>query len=155
VSSGKLIARTRLAYYIANVAGIFAILGLLVWLLRSALTGSGINLGSIYLWLAVLPLILLPYTFIGFFSSMKSVEVTGKTLTISYVFQKHQNIIAFTDIKEIQTTAKSRKEGKRPMRDTFRLTLTDGRVFEFDRAQLDQYDKLKAFCQKRVQLKSM
>jgi hypothetical protein len=147
----SLIATTKWEYYVANVAGILAILGLLIWSVVQSVSASGINYASIFFWAGMILLIALPFTIISFFSSMKGVEVTAKGLIISYVFQKHQNQIRFADIAELKTNSVKLSNAKsRAFRDTFKIILTDGRTFEFDRAQLRNYDKLKATCVKRV-----
>ena len=148
----KLIVRTRWEYYVANVAGILALIGLFTWFFSLAFTNDGIDFTSVYFWLALLLLIIIPYALIGFFSSMKSVEVTVKGLTIAYVFQKHQNVVRFADVVEMKSR-KSKDENTahpRAGRDTFTLVLADKRVFEFSRSQFDQYGKLKSICRKQV-----
>ena len=146
----SLVATTRWEYYVANVAGILAILGILIWCMTQAISATGIDFASILFWVGMILLIALPYTLIGFFSSMKAVELTAKGLIISYVFQKHKNQIKFSDVAQLKTnvTAQPSKSG-RAFRDTFKLILTDGRTFEFDRSQLSGYDKLKVACMRR------
>lgn len=142
----KFIASTRWEYYVANIAGIAVILGVLVWSVMRIIAGGGVDPASVFFWLALSLLVLLPYTLIGFLSSMKAVEVTAKHLAISYVFHKHVNLIPFTEIAGVRGQRTSK--GKRSFRETFTIVLHDGRAFEFDRAQLNGYDKLKAACVK-------
>jgi hypothetical protein len=147
----SLIATTKWEYYVANVAGILAILGLLIWSVVQFVSGTGIDFASIFFWVGMILLIALPFTVISFFSSMKTVEVTAKGLIISYVFQKHQNHIRFADFAKVKTSITNLSNAKtRAFRDTFKVLLNDGRTFEFDRTQLKNYDKLKATCLKRV-----
>lgn len=142
----KFIAKTKWEYYVANIAGILVIVGLLAWSIIRIIAGGSVDPGSIFFWLALLLLILLPFTLISFLSSMKAIEVTAKNLAISYVFQKHVNIIPFTEIAKVRSQQPSK--GKRSIRETFTIVLKDGRAFEFDRAQLHGYEKLKAACSK-------
>ena len=148
----KFVAKTRWEYYAANVAGIIAVLGLLAWCIARIFANGKVDLTSIYLWLSLVLLVALIFALISFLSSMKSVEVNATGLVISYVFQKHRNIIQFSEVARLKSNGTGHKASKRQssFRDTFQLILSDGRVFEFDRAQLDQYGKLKAACLKRV-----
>ena len=147
----SLVATTRWEYYVANIAGILAILGLLIWSMTQAISGTGIDFASIFFWVGMILLIALPYTLIGFFSSMKAVEITAKGLIISYVFQKHKNQIKFSDVAQMKTNVRTEpSKGGRAFRDTFKLILSDGLTFEFDRSQLSGYDKLKSTCVRRV-----
>jgi hypothetical protein len=93
---------------------------------------------------------MLPFALISFFSSMKTIEVTNQELTISYVFQKHINVVKFADIADMVTRTTKDKKRSRPLRDTFKLVLKDGRAFEFERSQFREYGQLKAICLKRV-----
>ena len=147
-----MVVKTRWEYYVANVTGILVIIGLLIWLLTLAITEDGIDFTSVFFWMALLLLIVFFYALIGFFSSMKTVDVTAKGLTIAYVFQKHRNVIRFSDIAEMKSrrTEQETRERPRKLRDTFTLVLADGRVFEFSRSQFDQYGHLKAICWKHV-----
>jgi hypothetical protein len=146
----KFVTRTKWQYYVANVAGILSILGLLGWFIIRIVNTGGVDLTSIYFWLALLMLIILPFTLIGFFSSMKAVEVTAKGIIITYIFQKHSNIVPFAEMAEVRSQRKETGSttNKNSFRDTFTLVLNDGRAFEFDRSQFPQYDKLKAICSK-------
>lgn len=146
-----LVVRTRWEYYAANIGGIFFILGLLIWLITIVIS-DGFDLKSIAFWLALILFISLPFAFISFFSSMKTVEVTAIGLTISYIFKKHNNVILFSEVAEMESTQKEgqSKSSARTFRDTFKLVLTDGRTFEFERSQFDQYKQLKTICFKRV-----
>lgn len=144
----KVVARTKWEYYVANIVGIVVIFALLFWFSSRAITSSGIDFGSAYLWLALLLLGLLPFTFISFFSSMKEVEATDKGITISYVFQNHKNVFTFSEVSKLVSSIAPGKKAGTFAQDTFRLMLTDGRVFEFSRAQFKHYDQLKAFCRK-------
>src|SRR5688572_28638379 len=99
----KIILKTRWEYYVANVTGILIITGLFFWLAALAITDEGIDFTSAYFWIALLLLIMVPYPLIGFFSSKKTVEATATGLTISYVFQKHRNVIRFSDIAEMKS----------------------------------------------------
>jgi len=148
----KFIARTRWEYYVANVVGLVAIVVLLVWCMTRVFAHAGIDFSSIFLWIALALFIALIYALIAFFSSMKSVEVTAAGLTITYVFQKHMNVIPFSEIVDMKADISKLDSNvrSRTIRDTFKLILSDGRVFEFERSQLDQYGKLKATCWKRV-----
>lgn len=146
-----ILATTRWEYYVANVGGILAIVGLFIWFLTLAITNEGIDFTSAFFWMALLLLIVAPYALIGFFSSMKNVEVTATGLTISYVFQKHTNVIRFSDIAEMRSRRPEQETPIRPgFRDTFTLILRDRRIFEFDRSQFHQYAQLKAICRKHV-----
>ena len=147
-----LIARTRWEYYAANITGILAIIGLLAWFTVLAITDEGIDFTSVFFWMAILVIIIIPYALIGFFSSMKTVEVTATGLIISYIFQKHVNTIRFSDVVEMRSHRTEKETVVRPrsIRDTFTLILADGRAFEFDRSQFDQYAQLKAVCRKQV-----
>ena len=144
----KFTTRTRWQYYVANVAGLLGILILSGWFITRALATGGIDFTSIYLWLAVLMFILLPFPLISFFSSMKAVEVTARGIVITYVFQSHSNVISFVDISEVKSQRSGSGSRKGSFRDAFTLILKDGRAFEFDRSQFSQYDKLKAVCTK-------
>ena len=148
----KLIAKTRWEYYVANVAGIIAILGMFFWFSSRAITEAGISFTSIFFWMAILLLIMVPFTLIGFFSSMKAVEVTAEGLIIFYVFQKHINEIGFSEIEKMESRVTGRETVVRPkmIRDTFRLVLVDGRAFEFSQSQFDGYAQLKAVCRKNI-----
>ncbi|MEJ1237634.1 hypothetical protein WBG78_05885 [Chryseolinea sp. T2] len=143
----KFTTKTRWQYYVANVAGIVGILALLGWSISRSLAG-GIDFTSVHLWLAFLMLILLPFPLIGFFSSMKAVDVNTKAIIITYVFQRHSNVISFDDIAEVKSQQSGTGTRKSSFRDTFTLILKDGRAFEFDRSQFDQYDKLRTVCTK-------
>lgn len=144
----KLIARTRWEYYVASVAGILAMTGLFVWCLTRVIGSNGVDFRSLLFWLAVVIFFFIPYALIGFFSSMKSVEVTKEGLIISYVFQKHRNVIRFSDISDMKAVISENEKAKKTkaVRDTFKLTLSDGRMFEFDRSQFNGYAQLKATC---------
>jgi hypothetical protein len=148
----KFIVKTRWEYYVANVAGIVAILGLLFWCTSQAITERGINFMSIFFWIAILLLIMVPFTLISFFSSMKAVEVTTKGLIISYVFQKHVNEISFSEITKMESSTPRQETTTRPrtLRDTFKLILVDGRAFDFTQSQFNGYGELKAACRKNV-----
>jgi hypothetical protein len=152
----KFVAGTKWEYYVANVAGILAILGLLVWFISRAVTVAGIDFKSIFFWLSLLLLITIPFALISFFSSMKAIEATTKGLIISYVFQKHKNEIAYSEITEIQSSRTDRETMVRPrtIRDSFKLVLADGRVFEVARSQFNQYDQLKSICIKNMKSSS-
>src|SRR6187551_2603581 len=80
--AGTMVVKTRWEYYVANVTGILVIIGLLIWLLTLAITEDGIDFTSVFFWMALLLLIVFFYALIGFFSSMKTVDVTAKGLTI-------------------------------------------------------------------------
>lgn len=146
-----LTVRTRWEYYAANLGGILFILGLLIWLV-TLLVRHGFDLKSIIFWLALILFVSLLFAFISFFSSMKTVEVTATGLTISYIFQKHKNVLLFSEVAEMKAkqTANETKARPRTFRDTFKLVLADGRTFEFERSQFDQYNQLKTICFKRV-----
>lgn len=145
-----LVVRTRWEYYAANIGGILFIIGLLIWLI-TLVVSDGFDLKSIAFWLALILFISLPFACISFFSSMKTVEVTASGLNISYIFKKHRNVILFSEVAEMRSaqTKNQTKSTARTFRDTFKLVLTDGRTFEFERAQFDQYKQLKTICYKR------
>jgi len=145
-----LLVRTRWQYYVANVVGILVAVGLLVWFITLSIDDKGLDFGSLFFWLAVVLFILIPFAIISFFSSMKEVQVSDKGLIISYVFQKHKNEVLFTDVAEMKSSIDGKRKASRARRNTFTLHLSDGRVFEFDRAQLDKYDQLKEACLKKV-----
>ncbi|MGC3948564.1 MAG: hypothetical protein QM762_29380 [Chryseolinea sp.] len=142
----KLITRTRRRFYVANVLGILIVAGLSAWLTSRALAEGGIDFSSLYLWLALLALIVLLFLLIGFLSSMKAVEVTAKGIIITYIFQKHRNVIPFTDMAEVKTQKSGTGSRQSSFRETFMLLLKDGRSFEFERSQFDSYEKLKEVC---------
>lgn len=146
-----LVVRTRWEYYAASIGGILFILALLIWLITLVIR-DGFDLMSITLWLAIFLFVSLPFPMISFLSSMKTVEVTTTGLTISYIFQTHKNVILFSDVAEMKSmrTESGTNARTRTFRDTFKLVLADGRTFEFERAQFDQYKQLKTICLKRV-----
>jgi hypothetical protein len=145
-----LIAKTRWEYYAANLLGLLTLIGLVAWFFMLSFSEGGLDITSIFLYLALILLIVLPFALISFFSSMKTIEVTSQELTISYVFQKHVNVVRFADIADLITGTTKGKKKSRPMRDTFKLTLKDGRAFEFERSQFKEYAQLKALCLKKV-----
>jgi hypothetical protein len=144
-----LTVNTRWQYYVSNIAGLIIIIGLITWFVNLSIGNNGLELSSIFFWLAVLLMIVVPFALISFFSSMKSVIVTNTTLEISYVFQKHTNLVNFSEIKEFKSKVKPvEKSGPSGLRDSFTIQLNDGRTFEFNRSQFDNYDKLKAIVYK-------
>ncbi|HEY3403011.1 MAG TPA: hypothetical protein VGK59_06475 [Ohtaekwangia sp.] len=147
-----LVATTRWEYYAANIGGILALTAASISFIFMAIEDKGINFGSVFFWLALLLLIIIPYSLIGFFSSMETVEVTATELTIFYVFQKHTNVIRFPDIAALKShrTGKATKKHQGLGRDTFTITLHDGRAFEFERSQFHHYSNLKEICQKHI-----
>ena len=148
----NVVAKTRWEYYVANISGILAILGLLGWCIARVVSAGGIDFKSILFWLALLLLIILPFALISFFSSMKAVAAKPTGLVITYVFQKHKNEINFSDVAALKSskTDKETRVRRRTTRDSFRLILTDGRVFEFDRSQFTHYEQLKSICLRGV-----
>lgn len=145
-----LIAKTRWEYYVANIAGLLVLIGLIIWFFSLAFADGGLDVTSVFLYLPIPLLIVLPFALIGFFSSMKTVEVTNQELSVSYIFQKHINVIKFADIADVNSTINKGKKSSRFTRVTFKLILKDGRVFEFERSQFKEYAQLKAICLKRV-----
>jgi hypothetical protein len=143
---------TRWEYYASNIVGMIIILLLLIWLAALSLDHGQVQLGSIFLWLGCLLLIIFPFAIISFFSSMKSVTVTEKGLLISWSFQKHVSEVVFSDVREFKSNIQV-KEAVRPgkITDSFQLILKDGRAFEFSRSQFADYNKLKAVVYRAVQ----
>jgi hypothetical protein len=148
----KMVVNTRKEYYLGMSVGLVIAIGLVIWFLGLSITHGGFDLSSLFFWLGLILLGLIPFALIMLFSSMKSVEVNSTGLIISYIFQKHINEIRFSEVKEFKSrTAENKaRSSQRPFRDTFKLVLVDGRVFEFDRSQFDNYDQLKAICRKNV-----
>jgi hypothetical protein len=148
----ELTVNTRWEYYVANIAGLTALVVVIGWCGYVALGAQELTPTSYSLWLCILSFIILPFAIISFFSSMKAVVATQKGLVITYVFQKHQNVIAFSEVKDFRSSRKHNEKvvGPAGLTDTFSLTLTDGRVFSFSRSQFDQYSKLKAMVYQAV-----
>lgn len=146
----QLIATTRWEYYVANIGGIIAIMGFFVWFLMLAIADKGIDFTSLFFWLALLTLVVLPYALISFFSSMKTVELMANGLIISYIFQKHKNVIQFSEVAEMKSRRSETRTSPRTVRDTFKIILVDGKVFEFERSQFDKYKQLKEACRKKI-----
>jgi hypothetical protein len=146
----KLLVNTRWEYYASNIIGLILLVVVFMWFLYLSLGQNGLDIKSVFFWLALLTAVILPFAIISFFSSMKAVEVTLTELTISYVFQKHKNVIHFTDIREIIPADFKKDVNSKKLKDTFRLVLNDGRSFEFRRAQFDyQYYALRSVCYKQ------
>jgi hypothetical protein len=145
------IAKTRWEYYASNIIGFTFLTGLIIWLLYLSVVKNGIDLKSFTFWMAIVLLIIVPFSIISFFSSMKTVEVTQKGLLISYVFQKHTNAIDFSEITKIKSHRTDHETVKFPrsIHDTFTLILADGRTFDFSKSQFNNYSKLKSYCYKR------
>ncbi|MEO5980053.1 MAG: hypothetical protein ABIS36_15510 [Chryseolinea sp.] len=148
----EILVTTRWEYYVANVVGFIAVLGLFIWFCMLAISDRGIDFLSVFFWLALLMLIAIPYSMISFFSSMNTVEVTATGLIITYVFQKHKNVIQFSEIVKMKSTGTDRETVVRPrsIRESFTISLADERVFEFDRSQFNRYDQLKTICWSRL-----
>jgi hypothetical protein len=139
-------------FYIANIVGLAIVIGLTIWFFNLSLNENGVDFKSLFFWLALVLLVIVPFALISIFSAMKSVIVTSKGLIISYSFKNHKSVIDFPDIKEFKssTGVQSSGNGFRQLRDSFRLILADGRVFEFSRSQFNNYDKLKTIIHKAV-----
>jgi hypothetical protein len=137
---------------VANIAGLIIMIALIVWCIFLSIDDGSIDLKSGSLWVALLLMIMVPFAIISIFSAMKEVVVTEKGLTISYVFQSHKNHVNFSKVVAFKSEVRKRETVVRPrwLRDWFRLTLADGRTFEFSRSQFDNYDKMKAVVQKAV-----
>ena len=140
------IIRTRWEYYGAAVGGGLAMIGLGTFFMVLAFDDNEFSLGPFLI--ALVLVVGLLQGFISFFSSMKTVEVTSKGLVITYMFQKHQNTINFSDVVKLKTrrTDKETVIFPRTINDTFTLELADGRSFSFGRSQFDFYGKLKEVC---------
>ena len=145
----KIVAKTKWEYYVANVFGILCLIALFIWQAAFAFTDEGIDFVSIFPWSALFLLIVIPFSLISFFSSMKTVEATTKDLTISYVFQKHRNVVLFSEVVEM-TSRPIDKRNSGSIRASFKLILADGRAFDFAQSQFDRYRELKALCRKHV-----
>jgi hypothetical protein len=143
---------TRWEYYVSNVAGMIIVLVIMTLCFVFSMDDGAIGFTSVLFWVAIILLIIFPFALISFFSSMKSVIVTDKGLTISYVFQKHKNNIIFADVVRFYSSVKRTETIKYPAKlsDSFTLTLADGRVFSFTRSQFDNYYKLKEIVYKAV-----
>lgn len=148
-----LVVKTRWEYYAANAGGILALVLLLSWL-TSLLVKNGFELKSFAFWLAIIVILLLLFAIISFFSCMKLVEVTNEGLIVSYTFQQHKNVIRFSEVAEMKSRKIPDAGNIRPrsFRDTFKLVLADGRMFEFERSQFDQYNQLKTICFKKIKI---
>jgi hypothetical protein len=147
-----LTVNTRWEYYVSNIAGLIIATGVMIWFVILSLEDGKIKFTSLFFWMALLALIMMLLGVISFFSSMKSVVVTEKGLLISYMFMKHKNMINFSAVTGFNSNVTSTATTVRPAKrtDVFKLTLADGRVFEFNRSQFDQYYKLKAIIYKAV-----
>lgn len=145
-----LIVSTRGVYYISNGIGFVIILGLILWLFMLSFKNGAVEIKSVFFWLAILLLIIVPFAIISFFSSMKSITVTKSGLLISYSFTKQTSSIDFSAIAEFKSNVSASETKQFGIRDSFRLTLTDGRVFEFGQAQFDHYPKFKSMVRKAV-----
>lgn len=147
----KLLVKTRWEYYVSNIIGLAVLIVFFVWFLYLSFGPKGLDIKTIFFWLTLLTGIILPFAIISFFSSMQAIEVTQTDLTISYMFQKHRNIIHLSDIREIIPSDLKKDVNPKKLKDTFRLVLKDGRSFEFRRAQFDyQYYALRSVCYKRT-----
>lgn len=138
--------RTRWEYYGAAVGGGLAMIGLGVFCMVLAFDENEFSIGPFLI--ALVLVVGLLQGFISFFSSMKTVEVTSKGLIITYMFQKHQNHINFSDVARMKArrTDKETIIFPRTITDTFTLEMGDGRSFSFSRSQFDFYGKLKEIC---------
>jgi hypothetical protein len=147
----QLTVHTRKIYYVSNIAGLIILLAFIVWFVSLAFN-EGAGLKSAFLWLAILLALFVPFAIISIFSAMKSIRVTEKGLVISYMFKSHKSEIVFSDVKEFVSTGRVGKpvQASKGLRDSFALTLVDGRVFEFSRSQFDNYDNPKAVTHKAV-----
>jgi hypothetical protein len=143
---------TRWEYYAANIAGMIVIIFLIIWFAMLAFDNGQVQFDSIFLWLGLLLMIIFPFAIISFFSSMKSVIVTERGLSISWSFQKHISEVNFSDVKELRSSAQPKQPTSRreKINDSFQLILIDGRAFEFGRSQFADYNKLKALVYKSV-----
>jgi hypothetical protein len=143
---------TRWEYYVSNIAGLVIATGVMMWFVILSWEDGKIKFTSLFFWMALLALIMMLLGVISFFSSMKSVVVTEKGLLISYMFTKHKNMINFSAVTGFKSNVTSTATTVRPAKrkDVFKLTLADGRVFEFSRSQFDQYHKLKTIVYKAV-----
>lgn len=136
--------KTRRQYYVAHVIGVVAIIAIGSWCTILAFDDNAFDLFPLLI--AVVLLIALLQAVISFFSSMKSVEVTSKGLVISYLFQRHQNVIDFSEIKEMKTVSGKRVTSR--VTDSFTLVLKDGRAFSFGRSQFEGWEKLREACRR-------
>jgi hypothetical protein len=146
---------TRWEYYASNIAGFLILTALMIWCVNLSFKDGAINFTSMFFWMALLLLIIAPFAIITFFSSMKSVVVTQKGLLISYTFKRHKNEVNFSAVTALKSSLQHRKTAVFPSHtwDSFKLTLADGRIFEFSRSQFDDYSKLKAIVFKAVTAK--
>jgi hypothetical protein len=148
----QLIVKTRWEYYAANIAGFFIMIGVIVLCLFFCFENGAFRLASVSFWIALLITLLLPFAIISFFSSMKQVIVSEKGLLISYVFKNHTSEVIFTEVVVFNGSnhVSETRIFPRKINDSFRLTMADGRVFEFGRSQFVDYDKMRMLVQKVV-----
>jgi hypothetical protein len=146
-----LIAKTKPNYYTANIIGLIIIIALIIWCVFLSIDDGKWNFRSASLWIALLLIVMVPVAIISILSSMKQIVVTETGLSISYRFKKHTSEVKFLEIIDFKSKV-SKHETSFPanMRDTFTITLADGRSFEFSRSQFDNYDKMKTLVRKAV-----
>lgn len=148
----RLTVKTRWEFYASNSIGLAVVLVLVIWFMILAVNDGEINFKSFYFWIALLLLMMVPFALITILSAMKSVIVTEKGLLISYLFRQHKNEVNFSDVTSFTSTVNpsDTHAHSSSLRDSFKLELSDGRVFEFSRSQFDNYGKLKAITYKAV-----
>jgi hypothetical protein len=147
-----LIAKTKPNYYVANTAGLIIMISLITCCLFLSIDDGELNFKSASIWIALLLMLMVPIAIISIFSSMKQVVVTEKRLSISYRFKKHTSEVNFSEVIDLKSKANKSETSSPPsIRDSFRLTLVDGRSFEFRRSQFDNYDKMKIIVRKAVE----
>jgi hypothetical protein len=146
-----LIAKTKPNYYTANIIGLTIIISLITWCVFLSIDDGKWNFKSASLWIALLLTVMVPVAIISILSSMKQVVVTEMGLSISYRFKKHTSEVKFSEIIDFKSKV-NKREASIPSnaRDTFTLTLADGRSFEFSQSQFDKYDKMKTLVRKAV-----
>ena len=147
-----LIAKTKSNYYVANTAALIIMILLIAWCLFLSIDDGKLNFKSASIWIAVLLMLMVPVALISIFSSMKQVVVTEKGLSISYRFKNHTSEVNFSEVIDFKSKDnKAETSSKASVRDSFRITLADGRSFEFSRSQFDNYDKMKTVARKAVE----
>lgn len=143
-----LTVKTKWEYYVANYAGIVILLGLTIWSLTAAIGDKGLRFSSFFFWVAILLFVIILFALISILSSMKEITVTDKGLTISYNFKNHKSIVNFAEVAKFISVEK--KKSSSALFDSFSLNMKDGRVFEFSRAQFNNYEKLKSISRKAI-----
>ena len=142
----RLVVNTRWQYYVANVAGMVILLVVMSLCFYNSIYEGQVDFRSFLFWLAVVMLLSLPIAIISFFSSMKTIVVYDKMMVISYVFQRHENNVAFSDIVGFWCNKNKPETVVRPglLTDSFEITLKDGRSFSFTNSQFDKFQQLKS-----------